>query len=88
MDDRLNIRNLTSAIIVQAGKDYVRAYRYIRKHEKNDAYQKKVEAARRMISDCEQFFLSEYFETINPFPQIHGEDMIEMCRTGAVKWRV
>ena len=88
MDDRLNIRNLKSAIIVQAGKDYVRAYRYIQKHEKNDAYQKKVEAARRMISDCEQFFLSEYFKMINPFPQIHGEDMIEMCRTGVFKWRV
>lgn len=88
MDDRLNIRNLTSAIIVQAGKDYVRAYRYIRKHEKNDAYQKKVEAARRMIRDVECFFCSEWFETINPFPQIHGEDIIEMCRTGAFKWRV
>lgn len=88
MDDRLNIRNLTLAIIVQAGKDYVRAYRYIQKHEKNDAHKKKIEAARRMISDCEHFFLSEYFEMINPFPQIHGEDMIEMCRTGAFKRRV
>lgn len=88
MDDRLNIRNLTSAIIVQACEDYVRAHRYIRKHEKDDAYQKKVDAARRVISDCECFFRSEYFEMINPFPQIHGEDMIETCRTGAFERRI
>ena len=45
-------------------------------------------AARRVIRDCECFFCSEWFEMINPFPQIHGEDIIEMCRTGAFKWRV
>ena len=87
MDDRLNIRHLTSAIIIRAGKDCVRAYRYIRKHEKNDAYQKEVEGARWVISDCERFFRSEYFEMINPFPLIHGEDIIERCRAGAFKER-
>ena len=85
MEDRLNIRHLTSAIIARAVKDCVRAYRYIQKHEKNDAYREEIEDARRVISDCEHFFLSEYFEMINPFPQIYGKDIIERCRTGSFK---
>lgn len=83
MDDTMSVRPLASAIIGRAIEDYRRAHTYIEKHHDNPRFQLRVDTAKQTIDDCERFFRSEYFELINPFPLITGEDILEKLRTGA-----
>ena len=88
MDDAVEIRRLTSAIIGQAIEDYRRAHSCIEKHHGNPRFQLRVDTANQTIDECERFFRSEYFELINPFPLISGEDILEKLRLGAFEVRV
>lgn len=88
MEDRLNIRHLTSAIIGQAIEDYRRAHSCIEKHRGDPRFQLRVNKAKQTIDECERFFRSEYFELINPFPLISGDDILEKLRLGAFEVRV
>ena len=88
MDDAVEIRRLTSAIIGQAIEDYRRAHSCIEKHHGNPRFQLRVDTAKQTIDECERFFRSEYFELINPFPLISGEDILEKLRVGAFEVRV
>lgn len=88
MDDAVEIRRLTSAIIGQAIEDYRRAHSCIEKYHGNPRFQLRVDTANRTIDECERFFRSEYFELINPFPLISGEDILEKLRLGAFEVRV
>ena len=88
MDDAVEIRRLTLAIIGRAIEDYRRAHRCIEKHRGDSRFQLQVDAANQTIDECERFFRSEYFELINPFPLISGEDIIEKLRLGAFEVQV
>ena len=88
MDDAAEIRRLTSAIIGQAIEDYRRAHSCIEKHRGDPRFQRRVDTANQTIDECERFCRSEYFELINPFPLISGEDILEKLRLGAFEVRV
>ena len=88
MDGAVEIRRLTSAIIGQAIEDYRRAHSCIEKYHGNPRFQLRVNKAKQMIDECERFFRSEYFELINPFPLISGDDIIEKLRLGAFEVQV
>ena len=49
--------DLAIGIIVMAAKDYRLALRQLKRNPKN-------RAALEMVRDCEQFFQSEYYETL------------------------
>lgn len=88
MDDAIEIRRLTSAIIGQAIEDCTRAHNCIKKYHNDPKFQLRVDTAKRTIDECERFFRSEYFELLNPFPLISGEDILEKLRLGAFEVRV
>ena len=63
-------RDLANAIIIQAAKDYRAALRRQRRNPDS-------EAARRVISEVERFFRSEWF---NCLTDVKGEYLIERIR--------
>ena len=62
--------DLAIGIIVMAAKDYRLALRQLKRNPKN-------RAALEMVRDCEQFFRSEYYETLT---NVDGGYLIQKLR--------
>ncbi len=61
---------LGNAVVLQAARDWRSAMRTLRKNRRN-------RAAQQMKDECEEFFLSGYF---NLWTQLDGKALLEMLR--------
>ena len=77
-------RQLLCAMTLQAIADYARAYDYISTHDIEE-HELGVKTALNRIHEIEYFFLSEWFEFINPIPRIKGSEILELLHNGALK---
>lgn len=83
-NDTWDVRRLSIAIMRQAVADYVRAHSYISKYSGDDQRAQQVSESKRIIDECERFFRSRYFELLNPYPLLTGEDIITKLRDDSI----
>lgn len=83
-NDTWDVRRLSIAIIRQAVVDYVRARNYISTYSGDDQRVQQVSHSKRTIDECERFFRSRYFELLNPYPLLTGEDIITKLQDDSI----
>ena len=76
--------DLANAIVEQAAKDWYSANKFIEIYEGIDKVwvQKRLRAARRIRSECEEFFLSERLEE---FTSLNGAKILEFLKQEALE---
>lgn len=80
------VRRLVCTMTLQAIADYVRAHDYISTHDIEE-YEPEVKSALGRMHEIDYFFLSEWFEFLNPIPRISGTEILALLHSGALDSR-